>query len=285
MDVTNVGGGDASEMLVYLKNQVEAAVLLEHARETWEDGLGAGVTRAADFRFRVQHRPEDGELRFEAAIYDTVFREFASHELVIPLQPEGDLAREATGFVRPTADGAAIHSGANSDTPALAVANQTDVLARVGQLGDWSRVEWTTGRFGWLHSSAYTDADAPDAPAALQAHHVLQPPLVLIEHDQLWSDSDTLRLTGVVRDDVEVVDYYIWVSGQSVDGEERNRQKVSYTRAGADQVQFEQAIPLYPGINRILVVARDDQRMTSSAVTYVYRRVAVDATVQLRDPG
>ncbi|MCA9562348.1 MAG: PDZ domain-containing protein, partial [Myxococcales bacterium] len=81
LTVTNVGGGASTELLVYLKNQVESAVLLEHGRETWEEGLASGESRTARFQFMVQHAPTDNTVRLEAAIYDSVFREFTNATL------------------------------------------------------------------------------------------------------------------------------------------------------------------------------------------------------------
>ena len=285
--VSNEGRGDGSEMLVYIKNEVEAAILLEHGRETWEDGLAAGETRSADFKFRVQHRPEDGMVRLEAAIYDTVFREFTSHELIIPVQPEGDLNEAATGFVRPNGDSTLVFAGADESTPRLAIANQTDVLTVVGRLDEWVRVDWAPERFGWVKAEDVTSLDDEGTPTILTALHALQPPLVRMDDTQLWAETSTINISGNISDDGEVVDYYVWVSGET-EGDEQDRVKVSYRRGGSSDVAFNEEIPLYPGINRIVVIARDDQRMTSSAVVYVFRRTTGDAVSdqsQDIDPG
>jgi hypothetical protein len=61
------------------------------------------------------------------------------------------------------------------------------------------------------------------------------------------------------------------------EGEERaGRAKVAYVPGGSAEVGIDEDIPLYPGINRISVIARDDTHMTSSSVIYVYRRTPGD---------
>lgn len=287
LSVTNIGGGDASEMLVYVKNEVEAAILLEHARETWEDGLGAGVTRTADFRFTVQHPPEEGMIKLEVAIYDTVFREFASHQLEIPLREAGELHTASDGFVAAISEQTPIRSGADVSTPALAYADPSHTLQVAGTLGDWVRVNWTADRFGWVEASSVTETSGTEA-AELPLSHALQPPHVNVEDPTLSVDSSTLQISGTIHDDGEVEDYYIWVSGEDHEGEEENRIKVSYHRGEGDTVTFTEEVPLYPGVNRIAVIARDNERMASSDVVYVFRASSGDAVsnqTQDVDPG
>jgi carboxyl-terminal processing protease len=268
--VTNVGGGAADEMLVYLKNEVETAILLEHARETWEDGLGAGATRTAEFRFRVQHAPPDGSVRFEAAIYDTVFREFTKHDLVIPLQPDGDLNEAATGLVRSEGEALTVHGGADLSTPGIAQADGDDVLAVIGRLGDWTRVSWAEDRFGWVPSASVVAAEGE--PATLEPLYALQPPIVSIDRGVLRTSDTSVRLSGLISDDTGLSDYYIWVTSAGLNvREEPDRLKVSYDRAAGESVTFDQEIPLFPGSNRITVIARDAEHMAGTGVAYVYR--------------
>jgi len=276
--VTNVGNGDASEMLVYIKNESEAAVLLNHGRETWEDGLAAGTTRTADFSFEVQHSTPDGALRFEAAVYDTVFREFTNHELSIPLQPDGDVMVATDSLVSVTAD-TAVYAGASDGTSELASVAAGTTLRLLGELGEWRRIEWTEGWHGWVPSATVASV-AEGTPVHISAEYALQPPIVNITQPAMSTNSESVQISGTLSDDDGVADYYVWVAGVNQVGDEDNRVKVVYQRVIGDESNFAEEIPLFPGANRIAVIARDDQGMSGTGITYVYRHTEGELQAQ-----
>jgi hypothetical protein len=98
-----------------------------------------------------------------------------------------------------------------------------------------------------------------------------------MQDSPLTTDASTVHLSGVIEDDSVVSDYYVWVSGQNGDENRNERAKVAYERGSGHSLAVDQDIPLYPGINRISVIARDDTNMTSSQIIYVYRRTEGEA--------
>jgi carboxyl-terminal processing protease len=274
LTVTNIGAGASEELLVYLKNEAEAAILLERGREVWQDGLEAGATRTAEFQFQVQRVPPGGVVRFEIATLDTVFREFSSQKIEIPLRPDGDLFRPAVGRVRLVTD-TAIWSGAHESTSRLSTGEAGHVLEQLGTLDGWVRVAWADGAIGWVPGEAIETASAGATPVTLPPVSALQPPVVNVDNEVLWSDTSTFRLHGTITDDILVEDYYIWVSGE--EGSQRRRVKVVYDHAGAAFHEFTQDVPLYPGTNRIVVIARDSDRMIGSDTVFIYRRTSAPA--------
>ena len=98
----------------------------------------------------------------------------------------------------------------------------------------------------------------------------MQPPSILLNRDAMWTDASTFRLEGTLIDDALVEDYYIWIYS---DNAERLRPiKVTYRHAQAAEYEMTEDLPLFPGANRIVVIARDDQQMTASELMFVYRR-------------
>ena len=65
-------------------------------------------------------------------------------------------------------------------------------------------------------------------------------------------------------------DFYVMVYNH-VSETRRQSTKRFYQYLGAQTAEFEASIPLRPGMNRITVVARDDDDATSSEVIYVFR--------------
>lgn len=274
LTVSNVGEGYSEETLVYVKNEVESAILLEHGRETWEDGLDSGNSRSAGFRFTIQHNPDDDVVILEATVYDTVFREFTSQELTLPVAPDGPLFRDEAGLVIVGEGGVEIRAGADEDSPLQAIAEAGDVLVMLGRAEDWVRVSWQEEAFGWVMGSSVQVAETAVEPTTpLERLIAFQPPMVILEQDFLTTDASTYQLSGVATDDHEVADYYIWVSGLNEDGDYR-RYKALYERGGAAEVPVTADIPLYPGGNRISVIVRDADGMSSSAELNVFRRTA-----------
>ena len=82
------------------------------------------------------------------------------------------------------------------------------------------------------------------------------------------ASSPTVR--GDVSDDRTVRDFYVVLQNRL---DERTTQslKRAYQYVGVPSTTIAEDIPLQPGMNRITVVARDDERATSSEVIYVYR--------------
>ncbi|MBN1945191.1 MAG: PDZ domain-containing protein [Bradymonadales bacterium] len=274
--VSNLGKGDSSETLVYIKNEVEAAILLEAGRESWPEGLASGESRTAQFQFQVRHVPEDEMIRLEAAIYDTVFQEFTSRDLVIPLHPDADLVASDSGLVRITQEDTPIYAGAEESTPVLARADRGDVLVRTGRLGDWVRVSFSSDRFGWVQESATSSTSREGETTEIQLVYSLQPPLIRVEPYRLWTDFSTFHLTGLLRDNQMVSDYYLWVAG-GLEDDRGDRRKVNYVRVERPEAAFEEDIPLFPGINQITLIARDSDHMSQAEILYIYRRTPGEA--------
>lgn len=268
MTVTNNGAGEAVETTTYLRNESETAIFLIEGREELEQKLSPGSNHTSRFEFEVRERPESGNVKLVANVYDAVFREFLSDELEIPVEPDGAID-ELVGFITVNAD-APIHAGAADYTPIAAVAPGATTLEVGAQKGTWYLVSYNGGR-GWINSqngifAARGEATTTNIPAVL--HH--QAPFVNARHELVRTSDGSVRITGQITDDRGVLDYFVFVQNFT-DGDRPQSLKRGYEYVGAPTVAIDQTVPLAPGMNRITLVARDNEKIMSSQELFVFR--------------
>jgi len=75
----------------------------------------------------------------------------------------------------------------------------------------------------------------------------------------------------VVTDDQEVLDYYLFVASELDDMTIRSTKR-DYQHLGVPSATITSEVALNRGMNRITVIARDEDRASSSQVLYVYRQ-------------
>jgi len=91
------------------------------------------------------------------------------------------------------------------------------------------------------------------------------PPLISVgDAPPLQTESDAVTFTVKASDDGSVRDLVVY----------RGEKKIAYERNAAGGASFETAVtvPLEPGSNRVLVVARDDKEIPAQKVLWIYRR-------------
>ena len=268
MDVTNTGAGAADETTVYIRNKSEAHVFLTRGRDTIE-ALEPGATHRATFEFEVRDGDENGTVTVEAAVFDSVFREFLSEELDLPVhEGPGDEIDVRSGRATPAGGPMAIHGGAADYTPVVAELAEGS-LPVTGYINGFYQVEWDGGS-GWVSESEVEIGDAvavPPSPVA--ATIAFQPPTISLATDTVRTDNAEFLLTGTIEDDREVRDYYIVVDN-FVEEHTRQSLKVEYEFIGAQTTEISETIQLRPGPNQITLYARDADKISASEVLFVY---------------
>jgi hypothetical protein len=78
-------------------------------------------------------------------------------------------------------------------------------------------------------------------------------------------------VSGKIADNTTVKDYYIFVYHRE-DASKVESRKVLYRRVGQQEASLDSEVPLFEGMNRIAVVARDDEQMSKQDDIYVYRK-------------
>jgi carboxyl-terminal processing protease len=267
LDVTNIGVGESGETILALRNRSDEAIFLRAGRQTVEPLMPGGSARA-EFSFEVRAPPEDGVVRLNLDALDTVFQEYLVEELRIPVTE----ARTTTPVQRWVApEGPLLLRGAPaSDAPPRLAWPSGLALWADRSHSDWTLIRWG-GEMGWVESSHLPARDAaPGEETAPVLVAGLQPPTIEMAQLARETSEGTFPLTGRIRDDVEVLDWYVFVD--SLVGPRRVRtSKRAYEYVGAPEDTFSTVVTLQPGMNRITLVARDNDHATSSEVLFVYR--------------
>lgn len=267
--VVNTGRGDTDESIVILRNQSERAVFLHTGREEFE-ALGPGERLEVNFDFTVREAPEDGVLALDLEVYDTVFREFLREELQLPISTATGDPQVRSGAVEITSE-AEIRAGASDTTPAIAHADAGAVLTADRYVEGWYHVSWDDGE-GWIDEATVAFREGAAASGgSIRERLVYQPPVVELTSDTWVTDAETFTLEGVVTDDQEVLDYYLFVASELDDMTIRSTKR-DYQHLGVPSATITSEVALNRGMNRITVIARDEDRASSSQVLYVYRQ-------------
>jgi carboxyl-terminal processing protease len=127
------------------------------------------------------------------------------------------------------------------------------------------------GVVGWVPAAAVTQ-ERPTRQGTLESALNRMPPALEVVTPELVTTSSSIRIRGVARDESLVRDLYIYAGPR----------KVFYhsNRGGQDprEASFDTTIPLGPGINFIVVIAREnDQSFTRHG--FVVRRDGPDGAL------
>lgn len=271
MRVTNTGAGDSGESIIYLRNNSDSAMFLHDGRETVER-IGPGKTHTATFGFDVQEMPEDGLLKLDAEIFDTVYNELLSEPLELEVRGASDQLEvtQRGGHIVVTAARAPIKSQPTTSIESLAEASRNATLPVSRSVPGWYFVNFDGGA-GWVPEGAVQYHDEPAAASndMIRDRLQFQAPIVELDRETLVTSSEEYLLRGALTDDEEVRDYYISVTTRS-DNHRIRRTKRVYQLVSADSATIDQIVRLSPGLNTITVVARDNEELQSITSINVY---------------
>jgi len=266
--VDNIGVADSDETIVFLKNLSNEAVYLKRGREKLES-IAKGERAFVEFEFRVKEAPKKGKIDLEVDVYDTIFRRLTQKKFAVPYVEKGESLKVAAGGVETKAR-TKIFSGASSETELAAMAEKGAKLAVTGEVKDWWRVS-LDGRNGWIPKEVVAKLEnTPEKATGLSQSVMYQPPRIEMSANQGMTTGESIRLSGKVNDDTALKDYYIYVYNR--DNAKFNSRKVKYVRSDSANSAIDARIPLFKGMNRISVVARDADGLTTTESAFVYRK-------------
>ena len=267
--IKNVGRADSNETMVYLKNLAHEAVYLESGRVKLES-IEKGKQQVAEFTFNVKEIPEEEFVKLEIDVFDNIFRDFVHKKIKVPFDSNSGEVTEADGLAKVGNGPAKLFLGASTRADIAAMADKGATLPVVGKLGDWLKVD-LDDRKGWIQESLVDyDANGSGKLAGITRRNHFQSPQVDLKLDAMMTSKDTVPLEAVVEDDSTIKDYYIFVFNRE-DATNINTRKLKYTKVGSEKTQIASNVPLFEGMNRISIVARDDQGMQTTQDAYVYR--------------
>jgi carboxyl-terminal processing protease len=277
MTVHNTGEGAADRTQVAIRNKSESAVFITTGRSE-TPAIAARGTFSPVFEFTVRAQPPERSIKLDAEVYDTVYREFLRESLLLPVgtSEQATPGREATGSLLVSAHKAPIYAGASDATSLLAEADKDAVLTVRRARDGWYFVTWDGGS-GWVPEAAAQFRPEPAPSKGTVTPRIqFQAPFIDINAAALRTSTPSYTLNGVVSDDNQVRDLSVLVYNQTGPMQFRATKR-AYQAFSVPSTPFRATVPLREGFNRIMVVARDNDKATTTEVIYVYRSPAEHA--------
>jgi carboxyl-terminal processing protease len=270
MHLRNTGRGRTYETQANLRNLSGPGVLLRAGRFPI-DNIMPGEDRTVNFSFEVLPDFDREVARLEVSVVDIDLREAATERVEIPIAPSGPAptARRGRGTL---ADGVAIHEQPRAGSRVVAhVQGGALSLPIEAEHEGFVRVSLAENRPGWVRASDVTQGRAGRGARILDdLNHM--PPELSLTMPNLVTTQGMLRLQGQARDESRVRDIYIYVGDR----------KVFYqsNREGQNprESSFDANLPLRPGVNYVVVVARENDQSISRQ-DFVVRRDGPDGAL------
>jgi carboxyl-terminal processing protease len=274
VEVKNLGEGRTFELLGTLRDDApggQRALFINQGRVTAttpEGGLAPGQQTRMRFGFKAK---EDGplEIPVQVSAYDSELREGTTERVRLRVvDPKTAPVKERVRLLPRQQENVVISGlyGGSELTLATAPYAISD-----GKLGDWYRVplaSTTPGEqvYGWAWASDVTlDAAGDGVTTALPMVPKGPPVITFSDHDpQPETREDALTLTGEVLGEKVIKDLLIFV----------NNRKVFFKSGGEgdrERMRFQARVPLEKGVNRITVIAREDEDLQSRRTVIVHR--------------
>jgi carboxyl-terminal processing protease len=272
--VKNISDVDSFEVQANLQNKSGAGVLLHDGRFR-RDTLAAGEDWVVPFTFQVLPDFADEEATLLFGIVDTELGAAAGHKLNVPIsQQEGPVAKLQASRVVSLQSGTEVRERPDDSAPVIAIVEEPVRLPQTATSGAFARIRLAGGRPGWVAANAVSPAEgkvSKDPPLAWTTGNA-SPEIEIAALDSYVTRDEVFRVQGMATDGQRVRDLYISTS----------RHKVYYeSNQGSTnprELAFDAEIPVHPGMNSIMVVAREDN---NSVVRHFFmvRRDAEDGSL------
>ncbi|MBX3270039.1 MAG: PDZ domain-containing protein [Sandaracinaceae bacterium] len=264
MHLRNTGTGRTYETQANLRNMSGRGVVL-HAGRFRIDDIQPGEERTVAFTFEVLPDFDRDVARLEVSVIDADLREATTERLEVPIAPDGPApaARRGRAGVN---DGAAIRAEPSAASPPIAhVTGGAVSVATEAEHDGFVRILVAEGQPGWVAASDLGAADRSARTARIVPALTRRPPDLTVSTPDLVTRSDSLRIQATARDETRVRDMYVYVGARK-----------AYYRSNRDAddpraASMDTTIRLRPGINYVVVVARENDQSISRQA-FVVRR-------------
>lgn len=269
--IRNIGQGKTYDTQANLRSRAGEGVLLHDGRFEIED-IRPGDERLIHFTFEVLPDFVGESVRLEARLVDVELREVVVEQIDVPIATDAEQPTPRRGRVT-VRESASIRSSPLPSARAFAqVSGGSISLPATAEVGEFIRLDLGNGRPGWVASAdlAHGNADSGATVEGLLNH---MPPRIEVENEQtLVTRSAELAVQARISDDEAVRDAYIYVGTRKV-----------YYISNRDsqtpgEVRIDTAVPLRPGTNVVVIVARESDEVMSRQ-TYIVRRDAPDGSL------
>ena len=230
-------------------------MLLHNGRFQTND-LEPGAEWVVPFTFQVLPDFEGDEAKLEVMIVDTDLRVYATEKLAIPVRDDATSIRRLNPkrLAEVPAGTEVKESPADGSTVVGHVTEAARLLETASGPNGYVRVNLGDGRPGWVRSADVSRAkgQATKSPAIAWATHAAAPELEIVGLETFVTQDDMFRVQGKARDARRVRDLYIFAGGRKVYYESNENSETP------NVLEFDAEIPLQPGLNNVMVVARED---------------------------
>lgn len=269
--VKNTGKGLANDTTAVLRNASGDGVTLKHARFEMGD-LKPGEQKTVEFQFDTTNALKAKEAVVELSVYDNKLRESVVEKLRYKVAGASAGPAREKGYARIVRENTPIYQGASGDSGIVATADKGGSFKVTGRQGSWYRIALDGGRPGFVAANSVKRTSVKLGQAKLTPNWQVTPPSITLKIPSYTTNEKNYRLSGQINDDSHVEDVYIFVSNYA---DKVENKKVFYksNRKGdrEDLMTFATDIPLWPGTNRVTVVARENDEVKSTHTMFILR--------------
>jgi carboxyl-terminal processing protease len=266
VDVQNVGEGQSFSTLGTLRNpdgDEERGIFIERGRQDL-GVLKPGERKELRFEFKVKEQLKSDRVPITVNVLDSDLRELTSEKYTLRVAGDAQAVTAKNAKLTPkSGNEVRLRSSPVDDAPTLALAD-AQVYAD-GTLDGWYRIPLGAHSYAWLPEGEVQAADAPVAANQTRPAPFKGPPVITLSQRgvDVETQQDALTLNGEALSAEGVKDLLIFV----------NNRKVFFKANHDDKahMRFSARVPLESGVNRITVVAREDEDLSSRETLIVNR--------------
>jgi carboxyl-terminal processing protease len=304
--VTNVGQGDAAKTTLRLKSAAGEDLFLERGR-TDIAAIPAGETRIGRLKFKVRSNQtaDRQNLPLELSMWDNDSQEWLEDEFAVvaePAAPAKITKKKGAGIISRETP---LLVAAKGDATVIASLPKGTAVTFGARADDFVRVDLPEDGFAWVAAQDIRMMrTSKKTLAGLKFHPMRRPPQIDLE-GQLGGrvvETDSVMLSGTISGR-ELRDMYVllndkkvyYASGPKADAPAADAVVPAGFVAPNDHavaLPFKQMLPLKDGLNKVVIVARLDERVVTYRSLYVSRvakplsPAVAEAASELKDkPG
>lgn len=262
--VKNIGTGASRESQANLENLTGDGLLLRAGRFDLSN-MRPEEEREVAFTFDVLPTLRAPEIKVRMSIVDQELGAGASEKLVFPvLDPRKALTLAATSGTREAVRAAPLFAEPSERALLVGALSAGAVVDAVAEYREFTQVRLRADRLAFART-ADLRASAKKAPgeAAFTPELSHSPPLLTVKPAALSTRDDEIRIEASAHDGSGgIEDAYVYVGNR----------KVYYApnpKAAGERMDIAVDVPLSPGMNRIIVVARQNEDTATAQAVFV----------------
>jgi carboxyl-terminal processing protease len=262
--VKNIGDGPSLESQANLENLTGDGLLLRAGRFDLSN-MRPGEEREVAFTFDVLASLRSPEVKVRLSVVDHELGAGASEKLVFPVvDGRRALSLAATSGAREAPRSALLLAEPSERSSVVGRLPEGTVVDAVAEYREFTQVRLRADRLAFV-KTADLKASSKKAPHEVAYAPELShsPPLLSVKPAALSTKEDKIRIEATANDGSGgIEDAYVYVGNR----------KVYYApnpKAGGSRLEVAVDVPLSPGMNRIIVVARQNEDTATAQAVFV----------------